>query len=310
MQEWKMDFECSLRQSVFTPVEVKKPCDLRLGTETVHLEPTKDKVTTGHILFKLPSSVRKTWIAKEEGKKLFEKARVPLMLDCFFIEALEFKEAKPINAPEGATFTIKSEFRVTWSANKDIIELGGDHIGSIEKNHAMIQAGKDQNTNVEFVTNVYKWVFQGSNEREKFFNIWLTFNQIYNRHTGNNDKAIIKSFAEIFSQYEDAKVCRDDHSNNISHLLKSTKSKIDGEVISPDTDPTRVGWDKVFLLIYCVRKCLFHENKFKPDILNAASEIMTDVVLISLKEILKSQRPPALRREDDCNCNEMSDNPR
>ena len=309
MQEWRLGFKCRLHQNTFTPVEIKKPHDIRLGAETIRLESTKGGVTTGRISFKLPLSVRDTWIVRKEGKKRFEEINAPLMLSCFFIEVLEFKDLDRIGPPKGVNSVVELNVRLRWDLIKETIELDDDHISDIEKNYVIVQTLQEQNTNVEFVNNVYRWVFQGANEREKFFNIWLTFNQIYSRHTGNTDKERIKSFAEVFSQYKDAKVCNDDHSNNISHLLKSTKSKIDGEVISPDADPTRVGWDKVFLLIYCVRKCLFHENKFKPDILKAASEIMTDVVLISLREILKNQKPPALRREDDCNCNEMSDNP-
>ncbi len=307
MQEWRLDFECSLLQSVFTPVRVKESHDIRIGAETVRLEPTKDKVTAGHILFKLPSSVVKTWVAREEGKKRFEEIRAPLMLNSFFIEALEFKGIERINPPSGTTCKVKKDLHIVYSTYKEIIELGNDHINSIEKNHAIVQELKEQNTNVEFANNVSKWAFEGVTEREKFFNIWLTFNQIYGRYTDKRDRTAIESFAETFSKYKDAEECHEDHFRNISRLLKSTRVIIDGAVISPDSDPACVCWRKVFLMIYCVRKCLFHENRSKPEILKAASEILTDVVLISLREILEGRRSPAERRKDGCDCDYMSD---
>ena len=309
MQEWRQDFECYLIQNIFTPISIMKPCDMRFGNKTVHLDPTVNEKTSGHILFKLPLSVREMWVVQEEIEKHFERIKNALISNRVFVKKMEFKELEPINPPKDATYKVRARFGASWSIRNEAVEFSNKNMQNIEKSYAMAMERKDQITKAEFVNNAHKWVFQEGSEREIFFNNWLTFNQIYNRYTDDYEAAAIRLFAKIFSQYKDSKECRDNHSRNISDLFRMMNIKSDSKD-DPVVDSDCAGWDEIFSTIYCVRNCLFHENKFKTNVLLKASEILNDVVLISLNEIMKDQKPPASRSDDKCNCDDISDVPR
>ncbi len=54
-----------------------------------------------------------------------------------------------------------------------------------------------------------------------------------------------------------------------------------------------------------MRNCFFHENKFKLDCMVIASNILTDVVMISLREIISHGMPAKKGSRQKWSCSDV-----
>ncbi|MDA7997167.1 MAG: hypothetical protein MPI93_04055 [Nitrosopumilus sp.] len=137
--ECRYDFECNLSQDSHTDVKVLEPQDIHLGENTIHLDCTDDKKTSGYVLIKRPLKQIKELGTKNAENKFTEIIKTALFVGGVIVKDLKFG-TRVIIRPDGENDrTIWKSWLITYSIKNDPVRFDAKHVDMIENNYKNIQ---------------------------------------------------------------------------------------------------------------------------------------------------------------------------
>ena len=308
MWEGRVYFACVLRQDSINRMVLDEPYKIPLVGGYLQLDPKGDGSTSGVFSFMFSSDTGNDNLDVETLDAWFKKAKIALCMSGISVEKLAFTGGNIIR-PDGSS-RLLARWCIGWGYEKVDSKFEDKHVCKIKKNYNMIQKYSMQNENDQFVNNIYELLGSNiDNGRMDFVNKWIAFNLIYRVHHNGTESEKIQYFAEVFSSYSDAKKCYSKHAKNIEHLLNKMPKPPNLKNLNQNRDSGNNifchQWKNAFDTIYHMRNCIFHESKFKLDCTRMASDILADVIKISLIEMINRGIPPKKNSDNKWDCSDV-----